>query len=143
MANLAGFYKAVGDGQSVYYAPNSVTGPGFSLVAASQATYTYPVDGWTWFTDEATARAALLLPAISTPPQLTFMQFMALFTPTEQVALVNSSDPNVKLLIFQASGNGGVTLADAATIAGVNYLVSVGLLTSARASMVLANTPHA
>lgn len=141
--NGHGFYKSVGDGQSVYYAPNSVTGPGFSLVAAQQATYTYPVNGWTWFSDENTARAALLLPAISTPPQLTFLQFMALFTPTEQVALVNSSDPNVKLLIFQASGNGGVTLADASVKAGVNYLVSVGLLTSARASMVLANTPYA
>ncbi len=141
--NGPGFYKAVGDGQSVYFAPNSVTGPGFTLVAANEATYTYPVNGWTWFSDENTARAALVLPMISAPPQLSFLQFMALFTSAEQAAIVNSTDTNVKLLLLQASGNSGVTLADAATIAGVNYLVSVGMLTSARASMVLANTPHA
>ena len=121
--------------------PNSVTGPGFSLVAANEATYTYPVNGWTWFSDENTARAALVLPMISAPPQLSFLQFMALFTSAEQAAIVNSTDTNVKLLLLQASGNGGVTLADAATIAGVDYLVSVGLLISARGAMVLANTP--
>jgi hypothetical protein len=141
--NGPGFYKSVGDGQSVYYAPNSVTGPGFSLVATQQATYIYPVNGWTWFADENTARATLLLPQISAPTQLTFQQFLGLFTPTEQVAIINSADPNVKLLILQATANNGVTLSDAVVVAGVDYLASAGLLTSARAAMVLANTPHA
>jgi hypothetical protein len=63
--NGAGFYKVAGDGQSVFYAPNSVVGPGFNLIASQQATYTYPVQGWTWFSDENTARAALLLPLLS------------------------------------------------------------------------------
>lgn len=140
--NGAGFYKSAGDGETVLYAPNSVTGPGFSLVAAQQATYTYPVNGWTWFTDENTARTALLLPTLSAPPQLTFLQFMALFTPAEQVAIASSSDANVKLLLLQASGNSGVTLSDAATTQGVDYLMSIGLLTAARGAQVLANTPH-
>jgi hypothetical protein len=139
--NGPGFYKAVGDGQSVYYAPNSVTGPGFSLVAASQATYTYPVNGWTWFSDENTARTALLLPMPSTPPQLSFLQFMALFTSTEKAALVNSTDTGIKLLLLQAAGNSGVTLTDAATVNGLAYLVSLGILTTARQMAISANQP--
>jgi hypothetical protein len=139
--NGPGFYKSVGDGQSVYYAPNSATGPGFSLVAAQHATYTYPVNGWTWFSDENTARAALLLPTLSAPPQLSFLQFMALFTSAEQAALINSTDTGVKLLLLQATGNSGVTLTDAATVNGLAYLVSLGILTTARQMAISANQP--
>ncbi len=35
---------------------------------------------------------------------VTFLQFMALFTPTEQAAIVGSTDPQVKLFTLMASG---------------------------------------
>ena len=60
-----GFYKAVGDGYSVFYAPNSITGPGIALTAAAQSTYTYPVQGWSWFAGEDAARIALALPTVA------------------------------------------------------------------------------
>ncbi len=43
--NTQGFYN-----EEFFYAPNSVNFPdGTSLVKEKQETYTYPVNGWTWF----------------------------------------------------------------------------------------------
>ena len=63
MMNGPGFYHDAGDGQNVIYAPNAVNGPnGLNLVAENHAAYIYPVAGWTWYSDEDTARAAMGLP---------------------------------------------------------------------------------
>jgi hypothetical protein len=66
---------------------------------------------------------------------------MALFTSTEKAALVNSTDTGIKLLLLQAAGNSGVTLTDAATVNGLAYLVSLGILTTARQMAISANQP--
>ena len=56
----AGFYKAEGD--TLLYGPQSVFGPAFTLERALKDTYTYPVDGWTWFDSPADAVVALNVP---------------------------------------------------------------------------------
>lgn len=63
--NGPGFYKWT-DGQ-LLYAPNFVEGPTFSLSIDAHATYTYPVDGWTYYADENAARTALGLPPADRP----------------------------------------------------------------------------
>lgn len=43
------FYKR--DGEEVLLAPNGVEGPGYTLTEETRDEYTYPVDGWYWFSD--------------------------------------------------------------------------------------------
>ncbi len=42
-----GFYK--NDNGSLLYAPNFVSGPGFTILATNNTEYEYPVNGWHWF----------------------------------------------------------------------------------------------
>ena len=64
---------------------------------------------------------------------------MALFTPAEQAAIVNSTDTQTKLFLLMASGAGMIQLNNAQVIAGVNYLASgPGLITNAEAARILA-----
>jgi hypothetical protein len=59
----AGFYKA--DGGVLLYAPDQVSAPDYTLLAFAKDTYSYPVDGWSWFDSEMAARIMLKVP----PPQ--------------------------------------------------------------------------
>lgn len=43
-------------------AETTILGPGFEMYADQHLEYSYPVDGWYWFEDEAEAREALGLP---------------------------------------------------------------------------------
>jgi hypothetical protein len=74
-------------------------------------------------------------------PNLTFLQFMALFTASEQAAIVNSADLQIKLFTLMAAGAGSIQLNNAEVTTGVNYLVTAGILTSDREKAVLSNTP--
>lgn len=47
MKNIAGFYKQ--NGEQLICAPTAVHAPDFTLIKAEKDTYSYPVDGWTWF----------------------------------------------------------------------------------------------
>jgi len=147
MTTGPGFYKSAGDGENILYAPNSVTGPGVNLLAANQATYTYPVNGWTWYTDEATARAALALPSVlpplGSPPagSVGWLQFIALFTPTEQAAIALSTDPNVAVFRMMATGVGDIILSSPETAQGLSALVAAGLITTAREAAIISGTP--
>ena len=49
-----GFYKI--DGEELFYGPNFVYGPDFSLIKDNKDTYSYPVEGWYWFDSEEEAR---------------------------------------------------------------------------------------
>jgi len=51
------FYKCV-EGE-LLEAPNFVSGPGFELLAGKHQDYTYPVDGWYWFSAQKKAEEAL------------------------------------------------------------------------------------
>ena len=82
---------------------------------------------------------------------LTFLQFMALFTPAEQAAIVSSTDTQTKLFLLMATGAGALDLSNAEVIAGIGYLAATasstppgpGLIAAARAAQILANQPPA
>jgi hypothetical protein len=76
--------------------------------------------------------------AILNPVNFTFLQFIALFSPTEQAALVNSTDPQVKLFNLMAAGAGVIQLNNAEVIQGVNYVASVGIIANTRVTAILA-----
>jgi len=46
--DTSGFYKQAVDGAWMR-APNFVYGFNFELIKENKDTYTYPVDGWTWY----------------------------------------------------------------------------------------------
>ncbi len=70
-----------------------------------------------------------------------FIAFTALFTATEQQALFGSSvNWQVQMLIAEATSAGPLLdLADPRIFAGVNAMVALGILTTARATAILAN----
>jgi hypothetical protein len=50
METTAGFYKLEDDNWQ--YAPNFVSAPDYTLEKELKDTYTYPVDGWTWYDEQ-------------------------------------------------------------------------------------------
>lgn len=48
--DTSGFYKQAEDGAWIY-AANFVYGFNFELLKENKDTYTYPVDGWTWYNE--------------------------------------------------------------------------------------------
>lgn len=72
------------------------------------------------------------------PQTWTFLQFMGLFTADEQTALVDSSDPQIRLYLIMAAGAQGIQLDNAEVVAGVDYAASIGLISTARAAQILA-----
>jgi hypothetical protein len=51
--NTLGFYKK--EETEILYAPNTIEGPGYVLIASEKDSYDYPVDGWVWAQSEADA----------------------------------------------------------------------------------------
>ena len=47
MEDTSGFYKFEDDNWQ--YAPNFVYGPGYELLRENKDTYSYPVEGWSWY----------------------------------------------------------------------------------------------
>lgn len=90
-----------------------------------------------WDGSQIVAYAPPVEPA---PPitQVNFLGFLALFTPTEQAAIVNSMDPRIKLFCLMAAGASAVDLTDPRTVSGTNLLESLGLIAKGRATQVLA-----
>ena len=77
-------------------------------------------------------------PAIINQTQgLNFLQFMALFTPTEQAAVVGSNDVQVRIFNLMAAGAPAIDLDNAQVTQGVQYLAATKLITSARATIIL------
>ncbi len=89
-----------------------------------------------WLAAGNTPNPAPTPPAVV--PSFTFLQFMALFAASEQAAIVASSDTQIKLFTLMAAGAGSLQLNNAEVIAGVNYLATAGVITSARATAILA-----
>jgi hypothetical protein len=48
MEDTSGFYK-LNEINDWEFAPNFVYGPNFELIREDKDTYTYPVDGWSWY----------------------------------------------------------------------------------------------
>ena len=51
----AAFYKL--DQDQLLSAPTAVYAPGYELHKVLRDTYTYPIDGWSWFESDQQARA--------------------------------------------------------------------------------------
>ena len=79
----------------------------------------------------------------SAPATVSFMEFMDLFTPTEQAAIANSTDVNVKLWTMRAMGTGDIDLGNPLTKGGLDYLVTLGTINAGREASILSNTPPA
>jgi hypothetical protein len=84
-------------------------------------------------------------PAAIYPTQsLSLLQFMSLFTQTEQQGITTSQDGQVAAFVLSVTGlDGNINLTDPAIIAGVNHFASVGLIATARVSTILAGQPSA
>jgi hypothetical protein len=93
----------------------------------------------------AAAAAAEAISASFPPPavELTQLQVMDLFTLTEMAGIYTAADSNVLVEIWldKLKAATFISLSDPQTIAGVEALVSAGLLTSDRATQILANQP--
>ena len=94
-------------------------------------------------TAQSVALSAINSMATSTPAKTnwTFLEFVNLFSPSEQAAIVSSNDHQVKLFTLMAAGAGTLQLTNPIVIEGVNYLVSLGLLTSDNAALILSGQP--
>ena len=75
-------------------------------------------------------------PVIATP--MSRLEFLQRFTTAERLAIRASTDPGVSDFLFLLDHADTVTTTDALTQQGVNYLVSLGLLTATRAAQILA-----
>jgi hypothetical protein len=106
---------------------------GSTIVASTTAQI-----GWTYANGVFTPVVA---PVAYQTGGLSFLQFMALFTPTEQAAIVNSTDTQVKLFVMMATGAGSIDLGNPEVIAGINYLGKANLVASARVATILAGKP--
>lgn len=82
-------------------------------------------------------------PAPSQPIVLTPLQYFALFTSAEQSAILASTDPHVSLYRLEAAAAGTINLSSPIVKAALDYLVTAGLITAARETAILANTPPA
>jgi hypothetical protein len=96
--------------------------------------------------DDGDAEVAAFKASIAPKPTLTFLQFMALFTPAEQAAIINSTDTQTRLFVMMATGSGSLSLNNPEVVAGVNYLATPstatppgpGILAAGRFAQILA-----
>ena len=72
------------------------------------------------------------------PNPIPWLNFMALFTPTEQTAIALSTDPSVAVFRMMATGLcGDINLSDPRVSSGLDALIDAKLITSNRKSQIL------
>lgn len=52
MEDTSGFYKFDEVQQEWYFGPNKVINTNYELLRELKDTYTYPVDGWSWYDNQ-------------------------------------------------------------------------------------------
>ena len=77
------------------------------------------------------------------PPSIPTYQFIMLFNPDEHAAIAASTDSRVQQFLMALNTTQITNLADPMIVNGVNYLVSLGLLTQANADLILSGKPSA
>jgi hypothetical protein len=119
---------------------------GFALVAV--APFVPPngqvITGNPSYSIDANGNVTQTYATIPTPaPVVSSLAFRQLFTPGEEIAITTAAFGNAQLRVFldDASAAGSVDLGSAEVTQGIAMLVSAGLLTQARANLVLAGTP--
>lgn len=90
---------------------------------------------------QAAGNTASPVPVAPVPTTFTAMDFLALFTPSEQVAVQTACNSNMTLLVGLTTGlaSNAISVTSPAVITWVNALVTAGALTSARATVILAS----
>jgi len=75
--------------------------------------------------------------------QFSYLEFEALFTSAEQAAILAAAQGNVALFqwLLRSAGAQTIDLTAAETKAGLDALVTAGLITAARETQILAGTP--
>ena len=86
--------------------------------------------------DSTTKAFVAAPPVLNSYPKLAFVQR---FTAAEFMAIKGSADQQVQFFLYQIEQATTVTPQDATVQAGLNYCVSVGLLTAARVAVIGAN----
>lgn len=76
-------------------------------------------------------------PAAPPSTRRDFLGFLALFSAAEQAAVVNSTDPRIRLFCLMAAGASYVDLADPRVVSGTQLLENLGLIGLGRADQVL------
>ena len=71
------------------------------------------------------------------PNNITTYQFILLFTPAEHAAIVASTDQKVQQFLMATTVTQQINLNDPIIQGGIAYLVSLGLLTQANATLIL------
>lgn len=66
----SGFYKVDPDGATLLFGRFYVLNANYELHRHLKDTYTYPVDGWSWYESEDAARLALDLPKPKTAEEI-------------------------------------------------------------------------
>jgi hypothetical protein len=80
-------------------------------------------------------------PTKTLPPVISSEAFIGLFSALEQAALLGSTDANIRLWVTKAMAAGAVNLGDPLVKQGLDYAVSVSLLTAGRETTILAYQP--
>lgn len=75
------------------------------------------------------------------PNNIPTYQFILLFTPAEHAAIFSSTDQKVSQFLTALTVSQTVNLNDPIIQNGVNYLVSINLLTQANATLILSGQP--
>jgi hypothetical protein len=77
-------------------------------------------------------------PVAARPAPLSVTDFKKRFTFAERTALLSSADAGVKVFLDELNTATAVRLDDPDTVAGMNYVVGLGLLTAQRRDQILA-----
>jgi len=126
------WYAVVDGAGNLVSTGTSVADP-TTLAEQGYTAITLPLDptGRVWDVPSRTFKPAPAKPTILTP-----WQFVQRFTPTEFAAIESDPDPIVRQFMLMLQVAGTVIVADAVVQNGLAYLVSAGLLTSSRASVI-------
>jgi hypothetical protein len=79
--------------------------------------------------------------ATAAPNWIHTYQFIMLITPAEHAAIQASTDQRVMQFLMAISTAQQINLGDPVVQNGINYLVSVNLLTAANAALILSGQP--
>ena len=107
-------------------------GYGYTTVATNA-----PAPAWSGSISDFPAPAAAVLP----PSAITAAEYILLFTPAETAAIRASADLVVQQFLLAVEVAQSVDLADPHVLLGLQYLVSIGLLTAGREAAIAGNIP--
>lgn len=137
---MAIYVYNIATGALYSYSPNDTdpVAPAATLAAAGLAVVSgLPALGPTVAWDEVNKTTKTVVPPTPPQPLLTGIWILR-FTPQEFQAIAASTDPAVQQFMYALNHTIQIDLTTANVINGVNYLVSVNLLTSARLSAIMA-----